>query len=120
MADIYYLPEVLQQQMLEAENVKPDRSAEDLLFQALPECGLLLSELVMPEEVEGAMVYNVERGRLLACFERPLTLEVIVALAKRKPAFFLTRDSALETDSMRENITQIFRQYSPDTRIRVV
>ncbi len=120
MADIYYLPEVLQQQMLEAENVKPDRSAEDLLFQALPECGLLLSEPVMPEEVEGAMVYNVERGRLLACFERPLTLEVIVALAKRKPAFFLTRDSALETDSMRENITQIFRQYSPDTRIRVV
>ena len=116
MADIYYLPEVLQQQMQEAENVKPDRSAEDLLFQALPECGLLLSEPVMPEEVEGAMVY----GRLLACFERPLTLEVIVALAKRKPAFFLTRDSALETDSMRENITQIFRQYSPDTRIRVV
>jgi len=105
MADIYYLPEVLQQQMLEAENVKPDRSAEDLLFQALPECGLLLSEPVVPDEVEGAMVYNVERGRLLACFERALTLEVIVALAKRKPAFFLTRDSALETDSMRENIT---------------
>ena len=103
-----------------ADNIKPDRSAEDLLFQVMLDLGVLLSSKIEQAEIGGKTVYSVEDGYLLACFDKGVTDEVVTAIAKRKPYYFVMRDSSLASDSVAANFEQLFATYSPTTVRKVL
>ncbi len=122
MEDVYYNPDAVQQTDLFAlaDNIKPDRTAEDLLFQVMLDLGVLLSSKIEQTEIDGKAVYNVADGYLLACFEPGVTDEVVTAIAKHKPYYFVMRDSSLANDSVATNFEQIFATYSPTTVRKVL
>ena len=118
MADVYYRPSDLKQDMLQfqADNVKPDRTAEDLLFQVMLEKDIPLSSKISQEKVAGKTIYNVADGYLLACFDAGVTDEVVTAIAKKQPVHAVFRDAGMATDSTAINFEQLFATYSPDTK----
>ena len=118
MRDVYYSPEALKQEDLfaQADNVKEDRTAEDLLFQVMLEKDIPLSSRIETQEVAGKTIYNVADGYLLACFDTGVTDEVVTAIAKKKPVHAVFRDAGMANDSTAVNFGQIFDAYSPDTR----
>ena len=103
-----------------AENVKEDRSAEDLLFQIMLELGIELSSSVKEKNISGTRVFDVADNYLAACFEDRLTEKAMTEIAKSKPFVAVFRDSCFETDSEAVNCGQIFKTYSPDTVIKVL
>lgn len=122
MEDVYYAPDELRQETLFSlvDNVKPERSPEDLLFQVMLDLGILLSSPIERKEISGKKVFDVADGFLLACFDRDIRDETVKAIAKRKPYYAVFRDSGMANDSVAANFDQIFETYSPDTVRKVL
>ena len=115
MEDVYYTPEEFSKAKLFEDNVKPDRSPEDLLFQVMLECNLPLSAKIEKKTIAGKQVFNVNDGYLLACFDTDINEEVITEIARQKPYCFIMRDKSLRSDNVADNFEQIFNAYSRDT-----
>lgn len=115
MQDVYYKPEEFSETSLFEDNVKPDRSAEDLLFQVMLECNLPLSSKIKKKTIAGREIFDVNDGYLLACFDQDVNETVIKEVAKQKPYYFIMRDSSLSSDNVADNFEQIFNAYSKDT-----
>lgn len=122
MKDVYYNPSEFQPNLLDslADNIKEDRTAEDLLFQVMLELGILLSGKIEENVIGGKKVFNVEDNYLIACFDENVTEETITEIAKRKPYYFVMRDSSMANDSVATNFEQIFATYSADTIRKVL
>ena len=120
MQDVYYSPDDLHKQDLFQDNVKPDRTAEDLLFQVMLDLGVQLSSKIETKQIDGKTVYYVEGNYLVACFDQDLTEETIIQIAKEKPYYFVMRDSGFANDSVATNFEQIFITYSADTIRKVL
>lgn len=122
MKNVYYHPDEYNANlfnMLE-DNIKEDRTSEDLLFQVMLDLGVLLSSKIEQTEIAGKKVFNVADNFLIACFDANVTEETITAIAKQKPYYFVMRDSSLANDSVAANFDQIFATYSPDTVRKVL
>ena len=115
MQDVYYKPEEFSETSLFEDNVKPDRTPEDLLFQVMLECNLPLSAKIERKTIAGKEVFNVNDGYLLACFDEDVNETVITEVAKLKPYYFIMRDKALSSDNVADNFEQIFNAFSKDT-----
>ena len=120
MNDIYYRPEEFEANLLNEDNIKEDRTGEDLLFQVMLECNLPLSAKIQTEKIAGKEVFSVNNGYLIACFDEDVNEEVITAVAKRKPYYFIMRDKSLSSDNVADNFEQIFQAYSKDTIRRIL
>lgn len=122
MLDVYYSPaEVVQQDLFaQADNIKSDRTPEDLLFQVMLELGVLLDSKIEVQQVAGKQIYNVADGFLIACFDKGVTDEVIAAIAKQHPQYAVLRDSSYADDSTATNFEQLFKTYSPSTTIKTL
>ena len=125
MADVYYTPaDTPIQATLNfdalVDNIREGRTAEDLLFQVLPECNLPLSSKIEIREIHGKKVFVVEDGYLMACFDSDINDAVITAIAKEKPYYFVMCDRSIASDSVADNFDQIFNAYSKDTVRRIL
>ncbi len=122
MENVYYTPEEISQQDLFSlvDNVKPDRTPEDLLFQVMLDLGVLLSSPIEVKESAGKKVFNVADGFLLACFDHDVTEETVKSIAQMKPYYAVFRDSSIANDSVATNFDQIFETYSPETVRKVL
>lgn len=122
MEDVYFTPKEYmdKQQSLFIDNIKKDRSDEDLLFDAMLKLDTPLSGKIEKISIAGKTVYNVAQGHLMACFDKNVTDEVITAIAKEMPSYFVMRDSSQADDSVAINFEQIFNTYSPQTVRRVL
>lgn len=122
MENVYYTPDEVSQQDLFSlvDNVKPDRTPEDLLFQVMLDLGVLLSSPIEVKEIAGKKVFNVADGFLLACFDHDVTEETVKAIAQMKPYYAVFRDSSMANDSVATNFDQIFETYSPETVRKVL
>lgn len=117
MKDVYYRPSEYEAAMFAAleDNIKEDRTPEDLLFQVMLDLGVPLSGKIAETTIAGKKVFNVEENYLIACFDRDVTEETITVIAKQKPYYFVMRDSSLANDSVAANFEQIFAACSPET-----
>lgn len=122
MEDVYFTPKEYmdKQQSLFVDNIKKDRNDEDLLFDAMLKLDTPLSSKIEKITIAGKTVYNVAQGHLMACFDKNVTEEVITAIAKEMPSYFVMRDSSQADDSVAINFEQIFNTYSPQTVRRVL
>ncbi len=122
MKPVYYTPDEVGQQDLFSlvDNVKEDRTPEDLLFQVMLDLGVLLSSPIEVKEIAGKKVFNVADGFLLACFDHDVTGETVKAIAQMKPYYAVFRDSSMANDSVATNFDQIFETYSPETVRKVL
>ena len=125
MADVYYTPADTPIQTTLAfdalvDNIREGRTAEDLLFQVLPECNLPLSSKIEIREIHGKKVFVVEDGYLMACFDNDINEAVITAIAKEKPYYFVMCDRSIATDNVADNFDQIFNAYSKETVRRIL
>lgn len=120
MNEVYYRPEEFSDQLIKEDNVKEDRTPEDLLFQVMLECNLPLSAKITTEKIAGKEVFSVNNGYLIACFDEDVNEAVITAVAKRKPYYFIMRDKSLSSDNVADNFEQIFQAYSKETIRRVL
>ena len=126
MKDVYYNPAEYEVNMFSRleDNIKEDRTPEDLLFQVILDLGILLSSKIQVRSVEVGMrsysYFDVEDGYLIACFDKNIDEEVITTIAKQKPYYFVMRDSSMASDSVATNFDQIFATYSPDTVRKVL
>lgn len=122
MKEVYYAPQEMAQKDLfdQVDNVKPDRSSEDLLFQVMLELGATLDSKISTDTIDGKTVYNVAEGFLIACFDTGVTDEVITAIAKQQPQYAVLRDSSYADDSTATNFEQIFKTYSPNTGLKTL
>ena len=122
MKDVYYNPSEYEVNMFSRleDNIKADRTPEDLLFQVMLDLGVLLSSKIEETTIAGKKVFNVEDNYLIACFDSDVSEETIKAIAKQKPYYFVMRDSSMASDSVATNFDQIFATYSPDTVRKVL
>ena len=122
MKDVYYNPAEYEVNMFSRleDNIKEDRTPEDLLFQVMLDLGVLLSSKIEETTIVGKKVFNVEDNYLIACFDSDVSEETIKAIAKQKPYYFVMRDSSMASDSVATNFDQIFATYSPDTVRKVL
>lgn len=123
MEEVYYCPDEYDQKGMVnmfADNIKPDRTPEDLLIQVMLELGVSLSAKIETMTVAGKKVFSVEDGYLAACFDRDVTDEVVTAIAQKKPFYAVFRDSGMADDSVLTNFEQIFETYSPETVRKVI
>ena len=122
MKEVYYNPAELEINLLTdlADNIKEDRTAEDLLFQVMLDLGIMLSAKVEQTTLAGKTVFNVNGNHLIACFDKDITDETIKAIAKQEPYYFVMRDDGFADDSVATNFEQIFATYSPDTVRKVL
>ena len=122
MKDVYYNPAEYELSLFSSleDNIKDDRTPEDLLFQVMLDLGVLLSSKIEETTIAGKKVFNIEDNYLIACFDDNVTEEVITEIAKQKPYYFVLRDSSMANDSVATNFEQIFAAYSPDTIRRVL
>ena len=122
MQDIYYSPKDISQADLfsQVDNVKPDRTGEDLLFQVMLELGATLDSKIETTMVAGKTIYNVAEGYLVACFDPDVTDDVVKAIAQMQPAYAVLRDTSMKDDSTATNFEQIFKTYSPDTVTKIL
>lgn len=122
MKDVYYNPAEYEVNMFSRleDNIKEDRTPEDLLFQVMLDLGVLLSGKIEESTIAGKKVFNVEDNYLIACFDSDVSEETIKAIAKQNPYYFVMRDSSMASDSVATNFDQIFATYSPDTVRKVL
>ena len=122
MKEVYYNPAEYEASLFSSleDNIKEDRTPEDLLFQVMLDLGVLLSSKIEETSIAGKKVFNVEDNYLIACFDSDVTEETITAIAKQKPYYFVMRDSSMASDSVATNFDQIFATYSPDTVRKVL
>ena len=117
MEDVFYTPEEFNEQNLfnTVDNVKSDRTAEDLLFQVMPELNIPLSAKIEERVINGKRVFVVDDGYLVATFDTDVNTDTVKALAQMKPQYFVMRDASAAGDNVLDDFEQIFRHYSPDT-----
>ena len=120
MQDVYYTPADFNERDLFEDNIKPDRTEEDLLFQSMIELGIELSAKIEKKEIAGKTVWNVSDGYLLACFDENVNETTITEIAKLCPYYFVMRDKSLANDNVAGNFEQIFEHYSKDTIRRII
>ena len=120
MQDVYYSPEEFNEKLLFEDNIKSDRTEEDLLFQAMIDLGIELSAKIEKQEIAGKTVWNVANGYLMACFDKDVNETAIKAIAKQHPYYFVLRDASLATDQVADNFEQIWEEYSKDTIRRII
>jgi len=122
MADVYYAPEAVRQADLvaHADNIKSDRTPEDLLFQVLVDWGVDLSLPISHETVFKKKVFFVDGNAIAACFDPKVSEELVKELAKRKPLRAVFRDSSYYSDSAKINVEQIFKLLSPETEVKTL
>lgn len=122
MKDVYYRPNDIDQLTLEdyTDNIKADRTPEDLLIQVMLDLGVLLSSKIEVKEIAGKKVFSVQDGYLIACFDEQVTEDVVAAIAKKHPFYAVFRDSSMANDSVAANFEQIFATYSPQTVRKVL
>ena len=122
MEDVYYTPDHIDTNDLFKNNIKSDRTAEDLLFQVMLDLGIMLSSKIQTKQIEGKTVYYVEGNYLAACFDDSVDEKTITEIAKEKPYYFVMRDPAnsKDGDSLITNFEQIFTTYSPDTVCKIL
>ena len=120
MEDVYYTPQEFELQSLFNENVKADRTNEDLLFQVMLDLGIELSAKIENKQIAGKNVHFIDDNYLVACFDRDVNESTITAIAKLKPVYFVMRDASAANDNVIDNFEQIFKHYSPDTNCRII
>lgn len=122
MKDVYYRPDEVNQISFNnyADNIKEDRTPEDLLFQVMLDLGILLSSKIEETTIGGCKVFNVADGFLYACFDNNISDEVVTAIAKEQPYYAVFRDSGMASDSVLTNFDQIFASISPSTVRKVL
>ena len=122
MKNVYYNPAEYEPSLFTSleDNIKEDRTPEDLLFQVMLDLGVLLSSKIEETTIAGTRVFNVGDNYLIACFDDNVTEDVITEIAKQKPYYFVMRDSSMANDSVATNFEQIFAAYSPDTVRKVL
>ena len=122
MEDVYYRPADYNQGQMElfTDNINPDRTPEDLLFQVMLDLGILLSSDIQETEIAGKKVFSVADGYLIACFDKDITEESVKAIAQKQPVYAVFRDSSIASDSVATNFEQIFETYSPRTQRKVL
>mgnify|MGYP005839222345 CR=1 FL=1 len=122
MADVYYTPDAIEQNLLTSltDNIKPDRTAEDLLFQVLLDWGVDLSLPIRKETILGKTVFYVDENALVACFDKEISEELVKEITKVQPMRVVFRDSGFASDAVKINVEQIFRQMSPGTEVKSI
>ena len=120
MQDVYYTPRNFTVNDLFADNVKPGRTAEDLLFQVMLDLGVELSATIEQRMMDGKTVFFVNDNYLVACFDTDIAEDTIKEIAKLKPYYFVMRDSSLASDNVADNFDQLFETYSKDTIRRII
>lgn len=122
MEDVYYRPADYNQGQMElfSDNIKKDRTPEDLLFQVMLDLGVLLSSKIEETVIAGKKVFSVADGYLIACFDKDVTEETVKAIAQQHPFYAVFRDSGMANDSVATNFEQIFETYSPKTQRKVL
>ena len=122
MKDVFYSPKETSQLELfrYVDNVKDDRTSEDLLFQVMLELGATLDSKIEESEVDGKTIYNVADGYLVACFDQEVSDEVVTAIAKMQPTYAVLRDTSLANDATATNFEQIFKTYAPNTTTKIL
>ena len=120
MEDVYYTPQEFELQSLFNENVKADRTNEDLLFQVMLDLGIELSAKIENKQIAEKNVHFVDNNYLVACFDRDVNESTITEIAKLQPIYFVMRDASVSNDNVIDNFEQIFKHYSPDTNCRII
>ncbi|MFV1490751.1 site-specific DNA-methyltransferase [Phaeobacter sp. JH72H1] len=122
MADVHYTPDATTQADLltRVDNIKPGRTAEDLLFQVLLDWGVDLSLPITRETVEGKTVFTVAGTALIACFDNGVDEALVKTLATRKPLRVVFKDTGFKDDATKINVKQIFKSLSPDTEVKAI
>ena len=122
MEDVYYTPDQFDPNAIQGlmDNVKADRSEEDLLFQVMLELDIPLSASIQQEQIAGKRVFNVADGHLIATFDRDINETTVTEVARRKPNFFVMCDASAANDNVLDNFDQIFHHYSPDTICKIL
>lgn len=120
MEEVYYTPQEFTMQSLFSENVKADRTGEDLLFQVMLDLGIELSAKIETRQIAGKTVHLVDDNYLVACFDRDVTEAAIKEIAELHPVYFVMRDASAANDNVIDNFEQIFRHYSPDTNCKIL
>ena len=120
MEDVYYTPQDFDAQSLYNENVKPERTNEDLLFQVMLDLGIELSAKIESKQIAGKEVHFVDDNYLVACFDRDVNESTITEIAKLQPIYFVMRDASAANDNVIDNFEQIFKHYSPETVCRII
>ena len=120
MQDVYYTPAEFNEQKLFDDNIKPDRTEEDLLFQTMIELGIELSAKIEKRSLAGKTVWSVSDGYLMACFDEEVNETTVTEIARQHPYYFVMRDSSLANDQVADNFEQIWEEYSKDTVRRIL
>lgn len=122
MEDVYYSPKAIDQRDLfaQVDNVKADRTSEDLLFQVMLELGATLDSKIKESVVDGKTIYDVADGYLVACFDKNVSDGVVAAIAKMQPMYAVLRDTSMADDSTATNFEQIFKTYAPNTTTKIL
>ena len=120
MQDVYYTPSEFNEQKLFDDNIKPDRTEEDLLFQTMIDLGIELSAKIEKRSIAGKTVWSVSDGYLMACFDEEVNETTITEIARQHPYYFVMRDSSLANDQVADNFEQIWEEYSKDTVRRIL
>ena len=122
MEDVFYTPEDFDAKNIftTVDNVKPDRTPLDLLFQVLPELNIELSAKIETQEVNGRKVFFVDGDYLIATFDTEVNESTVTEIAKMKPQYFVMRDASAANDNVLDNFEQIFRHYSPETVRKII
>lgn len=122
MKEVYYTPDEYEMSLFDSlkDNIKEDRTPEDLLFQVMLDLGILLSSKIEETTISGKKVFKVDGNYLIACFDKNVTENVITEIAKQEPYYFVMRDSSMANDSVATNFDQIFATYSPSTIRKVL
>ena len=122
MNDVFYDPQSLKKDILDyaTDNIKSDRSGEDLLFQVMLELGIELSAPISKEKIDGKEIFSVDDDYLIACFDQDVDENIVATIAKRKPHRAVFRDSSMSSDSIAINFDEIFKTYSPYTKTKVL
>jgi adenine-specific DNA-methyltransferase len=122
MKDVYYRPQDFKQEQLDAftDNIKPDRTADDLLIQIMLDWGLPLSLKIEQLNIDKKQVFKVAENSLLACFDNGLNEAFAKEIAKIKPLRVVFKDSSFADNSEKENVKQLLKQLSPETEMKVI
>ena len=122
MQEVFYTPDQVQQTDLlgHVDNIRPDRTPEDLLFQVLLDWGVDLASPIATESIDGKTVFFVDGNALAACFDAGVTDDLVKQIAQRKPLRAVFRDASYGNDSVKINVEQIFKFYSPETEVKAI
>ena len=122
MKDVYYQPEELDQQSLldMVSNIKDDRTDLDLLYACLLDWGVEIHLPHTSTDLDGCTVHNVDNGALMACFSPNVPRSVVEYMAKQQPLRAVFRDNSFAADDAKINVTEIFKNLSPDTKVKVI